>query len=144
MAIFMKACDVIRKLIISMNLLIVCAMAYGFYLFLSQDGMFDGWEWAYYLPIYSALFIGLPVLMCMSLFKNSSTSLKVVFLALNLVASTILLGSLFVNSWVMAGPEMSFSWRSYIKLCTILVTPFALNAMTLSLLFFQKTYTQRP
>jgi hypothetical protein len=144
MAIYLKSFELFRKLVILMNVLIAFAMTYGFYRFLSQDGMFDGWSWTYYLPIYTLIFMGAPILMCFALFQNSTKILKVTFLILNLLASIILLSGLFLNSWFMSNPESPFSWRSYIKICLILATPFVVNAMTLSLLLIQRRNSHRP
>jgi peptidoglycan/LPS O-acetylase OafA/YrhL len=144
MAFYLKVFALLHKLVILMNVLITFAMSYGLYRFLSQDGMFDGWSWTHYLPAYVLLFIALPILMCISLFKSSRKFLKVIFLILNILASIILLAGLFVNSWVMSNPESPFSWRSYIKICLILATSFVVNAMTRFLLLIQSRNPQRP
>ena len=140
----MKILELFRKLVLSMNFLIAGAMGYGLCLFFSQDGMFDGWSWLYYLPIYLLIFIGLPILMCISLFRDSSIILKSIFLTLNILAMIALIGGLFVDSWVMSSDELPFSWRSYTKISLIVASPFIANTLTLSLLLFQKSKTQRP
>jgi len=136
----LTAIEFIRKFVISMNFMITCAMGYLFYLFLSQDGVFDGWIWLYYLPIYAAIFLGPSILMCISLFKNSSVILKIVFLILNLFTITVLLGTSFESSWFTSITDLPLSLRSYRKLSLILAVPFIANAMTLCLMFFEKRF----
>ena len=127
-----------------MNLLITCAMAYGFYRFLSQDGIFSNWEWTYYLPIYFFLFIGIPILMCIALLKNCPIILQAIFFVINLLVTAFLLGSLFVDKGAISNPNLPLSWRAYSQLCLALAVPFLVNALTLSLLLIQRRIAHRP
>lgn len=144
MAFCLRTFELFHKLVISMNLLITCAMAYGFYRFLLQDGIFNSWEWLYYLPIYIFLFIGIPVLMCIALLKNSAIILQSIFLVINLLASIFLLGSLFVDKENISSLDLPLSWRAYSQLCIALAVPFLVNALTLSLLLIQRRIAHRP
>ncbi len=144
MAFCLRTFELFHKLVISMNLLITCAMAYGFYRFLSQDGIFSGWEWTYYLPIYFFLFVGIPILMCIALLKNSLIILQAIFFVINLLVTAFLLGSIFVDKGAISSPNLHLSWRSYSQLCLALAVPFLVNALTLSLLLIQRRIAHRP
>lgn len=144
MAIYVKAFEFFRKLVILMNVLFAFAMTYGFYRFLLQDGIFNGWEWTYYLPIYALLFIGIPVLMCIALLKNSPLILQAIFFAINLLVSIFLLVSLFLDKQSISSLDSPLSWRAYIQLCIALAFPFLVNAITFALLLLQKRGAHRP
>jgi len=138
MTIYLKFLWSMRQLVVLMNVLIATLIACGFYLLLFREGMIDGWGWLITIPILILLFIAPPLLTSLVILTDSTRTLKIVFVLLNLLILMICICGIFVDHWVMASEDRPFSLRSFSKMSLILSTPFLVNVMTLSILLLFK------
>ena len=138
MAIYLKLLWTIRKLVGLMNALIAAVIAYGFWLFLSRDGMIDGWGWLMTIPTLALLLIAPPLLTSLAIFTDSSRKLKIAFLMLNVLILVFLICGIFADHWIAASADRPFSIRSFSRMSLILSTPFLINVMTLLALLLPK------
>ena len=128
----------IRNLTVLMNMAIALLMALGFWIFLTNDGIFTDPSWLIWLPLAALIFIGIPLWITWSLFSDGSQNLRMAFLILNLLAFGLVFTAAFIDQWVTASPDMPFSLHSLGKICLILGTPFLVNIMTLLFLLSRK------
>lgn len=138
MAIYLKVLWSLRQLVVLMNALIVLVMVYGFWRFLSQDGMTEGWGWLLAIPMIGLFLIGPPLFTSIAIFTDNTVKLKIIFLLLNLIILIILFAGLFADKWITATNEMSFSIKSLAQTCLLFGAPFLINVMTLSVLLLPK------
>ena len=123
-----------------MNALIAAVIAYGFWLFLSRDGMIDGWGWLITIPMLALLIIAPPLLTTLAIFTDSARKLKIALLMLNILILILvfLICGIFADHWIAASADRPFTIRSFSRMSLILSTPFLINVMTLLALLLPK------
>ena len=138
MAFKLDITTVVRNFAACMNIGIALLMTLGLWIFLTQDGMHANLSWLIWVPLATFIFIGTPLWITWSLFRDGSQKLRIAFLILNIFAFLLMLFGVFADHWVTANSEAPISFRSIAKMCLILGTPFIVNMMTLIFLLSRK------